>query len=287
MWLCLWCVSGQGLYDRHLLAGWTALGGSSRRRPGGIRRRAYGFAAGRRLSGRRPGLDRFPPAGVWPIARTLPAGRCLWPTLADAYDGLAWSQFKLGQREAAAATFRLRRATILAWRPPGTDWAGVPSLPANPPKPLRCFQTALVWAPWFADAYRGLAASVAATGHSRAASLANHLATLSERCVARSYQLTSTPQIACWRCSYWESSITRATSFAVVVGGLILLAVGAHWLPGLAASMCDIGFIYNLLALLVALGGQYLRLTRFTWLWLVASGGRDAAVLARGLACDA
>jgi hypothetical protein len=126
----------------------------------------------------------------------------------------------------------------------------------------RHFTTAALTAPFFADAYAGLAKTMPEgvrrqRAEAWSAWLAAHL--------SLEAQLTSSRMLLCWAWFFGGVLVHSRMSALAAVVGITLCISGASWLPMLA----DKGLAMNVVVLLVALWGHYLRLHVLTLLWSV------------------
>ena len=118
-------------------------------------------------------------------------------------------------------------------------------------------------APFFTDAYAGVSA-------------AKRTSPPSPWLMKHSSRLPVT-QLLCWILFgvgiLWYSRLSMLFAACGVVGSIL-----CAWIfPSLSSLFLNIGFLYNLLALCVALGGQYLRLRWVTFAWMVMTFAGMAA----------
>lgn len=272
VWISLLAVIGMGLYDRHLLTGWTLLAD----RPAmALQAFTQARVATRQAeSYRQDGLGwaNFHLKAYGPARDCFKKAIALTPTFADVHDGLGWSNVKLGHFAEARSAFR-EAVTCDPMLADSWDGLGWTLLWAGQHREARqCFGRAVGAAPLFSDAYQGLYQSCTQLKETRAAETFKRIGSMMQKSMAGKYQRVSSGQLLCWLLFFigilWYSRI----SAGVVVIALAGCVVTAQLIPSCKNTLLDVNFIYNLLAIVLALGGHYLtlRLTTFLWLGCVA-----------------
>ena len=269
VWISLLVVIGMGLYDRHLLTGWTLL--SADRPAMALQAFTQARVVTRQAeSYRQDGLGwaNFHLKAYEPARDCFKKAVALAPTLADAHDGLGWSNVKLGRFAEARSAFReaVRYDPMLAdsWDGLGWTllWAGQHS------EARQCFGRAVGAAPLFSDAYQGLYQSCTRLKETRAAETFKRLGAMTLNGIAAKHQRVSSGQLLCWVLFFVGILLYSQISAGVVVIALTGCVVTAQLIPSCKNTLLDVNFIYNLLAILLALGGHYLTLRLTTLLWL-------------------
>ena len=177
-------------------------------------------------------------------------------------NGAGWCAMRLGKLDEAKRFFQ---SAVAGDAGLASSWNGLGWLSLNVrdfEEAEACFHWAIRSAPLMADAYKGLSRCQWShnDGYVR-------LAALHETSLSPNLQFTSTRQIACWffflagvACHSWMSFRVLGTVFmACVVANSIF--------PALTRAFPDVAFWYNLVPLLLALGGHYLRLAPLSMLW--------------------
>ena len=108
-----------------------------------------------------------------------------------------------------------------------------------------------------------------ASGPATTTRVCETLAAVCGKFIAARFQFVSAPQLACWALFLLSIVCHSLTSAVVLAAGLAACAAVAHWLPGGAETAFDMGFVYNLLAVLLALGARCLQLRPATVAWLI------------------
>lgn len=268
-WTGLVLLSGLGLHDRHFPAGWTALMVHS---PAEAKQQ---FAAVQVVSARAAAYQQDGLGWANFHLQDYGQGRehfqkavDLLPDLADAYDGLGWSFFRLKQFDQAAAAFRqgVGCDPMLADSWDGLGWIALRAGDADLAK--HCFGRAVLAAPLFSDAYFGLSQSLSLSGGSPALPACRWLASVTKQYVAGRYQWVSLSQLVCWLFFLMGIALHSRVSILVALGGLAVCVTGGRLFPARCGCMLDVDFIFNLLAILLALGGNYMRMNRVTLIWM-------------------
>jgi urea transporter len=269
VWMSLLAVMGMGLYDRHLLTAWTVL--SANRPAEALQAFTQAQVVTRQAESYRQdglGWSHFHLKAYAQARDCFKKAIALSPKFADAHDGLGWANVKLGHFAEARSAFReaVTCDPMLAdsWDGLGWTmlWAGQYS------EARRCFARAVGAAPLFSDAYQGLYQSCTQLKETRAAEMFKRVGAMTQKNIAGKYQRVSSGQLLCWVLFFsgvlWYSRI----SAGVVVFSLAGCVVATHLFPRCKETLLDVNFIYNLLAILLALGGHYLTLRLTTLLWL-------------------
>ena len=266
MWAILVTLAFGGRYDLRLSAGWSALATDPTHAE-------QLFAAAKVGSGR---AEAYRQDGLgWATFRQEDYGRAKrhfaaaverMPDLADAHDGLGWCCLLRGELDAAESAFR-KAVALEPWKGDAWDGLGRILLGCGDAGGARdCFRRAIVATPLASDPYRGW--------HQAEPTLSTDfrslLAQLSEKRIARRFQWTSTAQIACWLLIVIGLMLHSRTSTAMAIAVVVGCVVTARLWPGRAEAVSDPRLLYNLLPLVLALGGHYLTLDRVTIAWLVA-----------------
>ena len=261
VWLNLGVASWLGAYDPNLSRGWQALAS------GEPSRAEAQFAAARPSAWREDGLGwagfrrgEYAGAAVH-FHAAVDAKLDLW----DARDGAGWCHLMLGQTEQAGAMFRaaVDGDPLLASSWDGLGWLELAS--GDPDAAADCFRRAVAAAPLFRDPH----ASLAKLGHDPGA-----LGWLS-RAVAGlapgSALYVPTGQLIGWACFLAAIAWHSRGLAALVLAGLGGCYAVAQVSPSLRPILSDATFLYNLIPLLLALGGQYLRWSALTMAWMVGA----------------
>ncbi|MBK8036764.1 MAG: urea transporter [Verrucomicrobiaceae bacterium] len=226
--------------------------------------------------------------------------------VADAYDGLGWSRFRENRLEDAEMAFR--RAVALdgffadSWD--GLGWCALAE--QKPAEARRHFTMAVLCAPLFADAWQGLALTFPSPNLSPGEPLTSYrespagerdqkpvslspandsqsqlkptsgervgvrgqaiaVSRFLSRQLSLSAQLTSSRVLLCWLWFFIGILWHSRTSAAMALVGVSMCLIGSKWLPGFG----DASLAMNLVAMLVALGGHYLRLNLRSMVWML------------------
>jgi len=275
VWLSMAVLSSCALYDRSFLAGWTELA-AHKSAAAGQHFAAMHLATPQGQACRQDGLgwSQFHLQQYGPAVESFQTGINLWPELADLYDGLGWSYFRQGRFLDAQGAFgrAVVRDPLLADSWDGLGWVALAT--GQPAEAQRFFRQAAASAPLFADAYTGWQRTFALAGNARAADRCAPVSAWLTAHVDSRYQRTSVAQLMCWVLFVLGLALHSRISGLLATVGVAACVLGAYLFPTWADTLLDIGFIYNLVALLVALGGHYLRLNYLTALYLVlASAG--------------
>ena len=96
------------------------------------------------------------------------------------------------------------------------------------------------------------------------------VAVLSETLVAHGFQWTSTAQLVFWALIAVGLLLHSRTSALIALAAVCGCVMTANLWPGREDTVSDPRFLYNMLPLVLALGGHYLTLDRVTIGWIVA-----------------
>jgi urea transporter len=270
MWATLIALVGVGRYDLRFSAGWSALATDPAR--------AERLFAAADVGSERAKVYRQDGLG-WAAYRQGDDGRARRhfaaaierrADFADAHDGLGWCCLRRGELDAAESAFRAAVA-LDPWI--GDAWDGLGWIlldRGDAGRARECFRRAIMATPLASDPYRVWSRSQPDAPDG----LAARLARLSEAHIARRFQWTPTGQIACWILMAIGLLLHSRTSTVMAIAALAGCVATAHLWPGRAEAVCDPRLLYNLLPLVLALGGHYLTLGRVTVAWIaIASVG--------------
>ncbi len=186
------------------------------------------------------------------------------PHLADAQDGLGWAA--LSQNDSVTAERAFREALRIdptmgdAWN--GLGWIAYQR--GDTMESLRAFRNAAIWCPFFPDTWDGLSRAMAFSGHSPTDRIDAIHAFLAAR-AGRSVWFINLRQLLAWGFLFLGICMfSRASALWVAV------ALGAGMLVRsvFSVAIVDIDFVYNLMAMVMALAGQYIILNRWSLIWV-------------------
>lgn len=190
----------------------------------------------------------------------------LIPGLADAHDGLGWSLFKLNLLTDAQTEFR----TAVSIDPTLADsWNGLGwtlLIQGDATEAIPCFRRAVFRGPLLPDSWEGLNRALIASGQTSSENL-TVIHSLLDRYVVRGLWFVNSRQLLAWSLLLIGIIIHSRRSGIVAVIGLAGALLMNHILRPDAGF--DVNFYYNLIAVLVALGGQYLMFSRWTIAWMM------------------
>ena len=187
------------------------------------------------------------------------------PGFADARDGLGWCCLRLGELAPAESAFR-SALEIDPWIGDAWDGLGWILLDRGEVDAARdCFRHAILATPLASDPYRGWSRCGDSSG------IASRLSQISEATIARRLQWTPIAQILCWALIAIGLLLHSRTSTLLAFAAVVGCVVTARLWPDRAAAVSDPRLLYNLLPLVLALGGHYLTLGRVTIAWIVAA----------------
>lgn len=177
------------------------------------------------------------------------------PGFADPRDGLGWSWFKLNQFGKAGESFiqAVKHNPLLADSWDGLGWVNF--YRGDYRTAQSCFLKAIVICPLLPDAYIGLGNLPRTLDFT-----AGPIGTVMNGIIPRSLWFITSFQVLAWLLFIAGIVVHSVQSGVLAVTGLAVnfLVIGAGLLP---AEHLDINYYYNLVAILVALGGHYLVLT--------------------------
>ena len=269
VWLNVFIVSAAGWYEPIYIGGWNALAMRKldnakilfeESNPKSIRGRWYqhdGLGwANYYLGQHQLALDEFQ--------------KCieLEPRLFDAYSGAGWCEFNLGRYEQAELFFKA--ASTLN----GLGWIYLGK--GEYQEARSYFYKCILFTPLNSDAYLGLSRVALQTESSKHGTWFTNISYWIERTISPVMQTTSSIQILSWTLFLMGILWHSRTSFFVSLFLIITLITFTWLVPSAGKSLSDINLFFNLLALFLAFGGQYLRMGLKAFLW--------TAVLAIGMA---
>ena len=191
----------------------------------------------------------------------------LEPKLFDAYSGAGWCEFNLGRYEQAELFFK----AASTWN--GLGWI---YLGKGEYQEARSYFTKCVLStPLNSDAYLGLSRIALQTESPKHSTWLTKISYWIQRTISPVMQTTSSIQIVSWALFLVGILWHSRTSFFVALFLIITLISLTMVVPSTGKSLTDINLFFNLLALFLAFGGQYLRMGLKTALW--------TAVLAIGM----
>jgi len=191
----------------------------------------------------------------------------LEPKLFDAYSGAGWCEFNLGHYEQAELLFKV--ASI--WN--GLGWIHLGK--GEYQEARSYFTKCILSTPLNSDAYLGLSRIAFQTESAKYSSWLTELGSWIGKNISPIMQTTSSIQILSWALFLMGILWHSRTSFFVALFLIIILFTFTWVVPSVGKSLSDINLFFNLLALFLAFGGQYLRMGLKTALW--------TAVLAIGM----
>jgi urea transporter len=265
-WGTLLLLVGVGRYDLRMTAGWAAL-------PSDPARAERLFAAADVRSRpaeayRQDGLGwaKFHQRDEWTARSHFAAAIEDRPDIADAHDGIGWSSLRLGDLESAESAFR----TALELDPRlGDAWDGLGWVlldRGDLVESRNCFRRAILATPLASDPYVGRSRTQTdPDDHCRL------LAEWSAAHVSARLQWTPIAQIACWLLVLIGLALHSRTSTLLAILAVAGCIATARIWPARADAASDPRLLYNLLPLVLALGGHYLTLGRVTALWIGAA----------------
>ena len=272
-WICLAALCATGAHDRKTQAGWDALArgniedaaryfesaATSTRRAEAYRQDGLGWVAFK-CGDYAAATNRFV------LALTLA------PRLVDAHDGLGWSHFKSGRYDAAGAEFTLAlaRAPWMADSHDGLGWLALRGGHAKEAR--RQFLLAALDAPLFDDAYAGLRDSLALSGETNRSRAYEGIRAFMAGHVDGRHRFVPMSAFVAWGLFLLGILCHSPVSAAMAVTGIAGCVAMSWFVPATAVVTLDVGFVYNLVALLVALGGQYLPVRPMALVWMLLVG---------------
>lgn len=183
----------------------------------------------------------------------------LEPTLFDAYSGAGWCEFNLGHYEQAELLFKVAST----WN--GLGWI---HLGKGEYQEARLFFTKCILSmPLNSDAYLGLSRIAFQTESSKYSSGLAEISSWIGKNISPIMQTVSSIQILSWALFLVGILWHSRTSFFVALFLIIILTTFTWVVPSVGKSLSDINLFFNLLALFLAFGGQYLRMGLKTALW--------------------
>ena len=186
------------------------------------------------------------------------------PHLADAQDGLGWAAISQNDSVTAERAFReaLRIDPTMgdAWN--GLGWIAYRRGDAM--ESVRAFRNAAIWCPFFPDTWEGLRRAMALSGHSPTDRIDAIHAFLAAR-AGRSAWFINSRQMLAWGFIFLGICMfSRRSGLMVVIALAGAIAVRSMF----AAASMDLDFAYNLIALIMALSGQYVILDGRSIVWV-------------------
>lgn len=182
----------------------------------------------------------------------------LEPTLLDAYSGAGWCEFNLGHYEQAELFFK----AAYTWNGLGWIYSGK----GNLKEASVFFYKCILSTPLNSDAYLGLS-RVYQTESPKYGSWLVGISVWSQKRLSPAMQSVSSIQILSWILFLtgilWHSRTSFFISFSLIIFLITLFLIA----PSRGKSFSDMNLFFNLLALLLAFGGQYLRMKFKTTLW--------------------
>lgn len=191
----------------------------------------------------------------------------LEPSLFDAYSGAGWCEFNLGRYEQAELFFK----AASTWNGLGWIYLGK----GEYQEARSYFYMCILFTPLNSDAYLGLSRVALQTESSKHGTWFTKISYWIQRIISPVMQSTSSIQILSWALFLIGILWHSRTSFFVALFLIITLISLTMVVPSAERHLADINFFFNLLALFLAFGGQYLRMGLTTALW--------TAVLAIGM----
>ncbi len=183
----------------------------------------------------------------------------LEPTLFDAYSGAGWCEFNLGRYEQAELFFK----AASTWNGLGWIYLGK----GEYQEARSYFYKCTLFTPLNSDAYLGLSRVALQTESSKHGTWFTKISYSIQRTISPVMQTTSSIQILSWTLFlmgiFWHSR----TSFFVALFLIITVIPLTMLVPSVGKSLADINLFFNLLALFLAFGGQYLRMGLKAALW--------------------
>ena len=191
----------------------------------------------------------------------------LEPKLFDAYSGVGWCEFNLGHYEQAELLFKV-----------ASNWNGLGWIHLGKgefQEARSYFYKCLLFTPLNSDAYLGISRIALQTEPTNHSAWLTKISYWIQRTISPVMQTTSSIQILSWTLFLMGILWHSRTSFFIALFLITTLISLTLTVPSLGKSLYDINLFFNLLALFLAFGGQYLRMGLKTALW--------TAVLAIGM----
>lgn len=183
----------------------------------------------------------------------------LEPTLFDAYSGAGWCEFNLGHDEQAQLFFK----TANTWNGLGWIYLGK----GEYQEARLFFYKCILSTPLKSDAYLGFSRITFQTESLKYSSWLIGISHGIQKVVSPVMQSVSSIQILTWVLFLAGILWHSRTSFLITFLMIIILIALTWMVPSIGRSFSDINLFFNLLALLLAFGGQYLRIGLKTSLW--------------------
>lgn len=183
----------------------------------------------------------------------------LEPTLFDAYSGAGWSEFNLGHYEQAQLFFK----TANTWN--GLGWIHLGK--GEYQEARSYFIKCILSTPLNSDAYLGLSRIAFQTESAKYSSWLTEISSWIGKNISPIMQSVSSIQILTWMLFLTGILWHSRTSFLITFLMITILLALTWMVPSIGRSFSDINLFINLLALLLAFGGQYLRIGLKTSLW--------------------
>ena len=181
------------------------------------------------------------------------------PKLLDAHGGAGWCEFNLGRYEQAELFFK----TANTWNGLGSIYAGKGDLHQAEVFFYKC----ILSNPLNSDAYLGLSGIAFQTESPKYGTWLAGISYRIQKAVSPIMQTISSIQILCWALFLTGILWHSRTSFLVSVFLIFTMISLTMVVPNTGKSFSDINLFFNLLALFLAFGGQYLRMGLYTGLW--------------------
>ena len=183
----------------------------------------------------------------------------LEPKLFDAYSGAGWCEFNLGRYEQAELFFK----AASTWNGLGWIYLGK----GEYQEARSYFYKCLLFTPLNSDAYLGLYSVALQSESPKNGTWLTKISYWIQRTISPVMQTTSSVQILSWTLFLMGILWHSRTSFFIALFLIITLISLTMVVPSTGKSLADINLFFNLLALFLAFGGQYLRIGLKTALW--------------------
>jgi len=183
----------------------------------------------------------------------------LEPKLFDAYHGVGWCEFNLGRYEQAELFFN----AASTWNGLGWIYLGK----GEYQEARSYFYKCILFTPLNSDAYLGLSRVALQTESPKHDTWLTKISYWIQRTISPVMQTTSSIQILSWTLFLMGILWHSRASFFVALFLIITLISLTMVVPSSGKSLSDINLFFNLLALFLAFGGQYLRMGLKTALW--------------------
>lgn len=186
--------------------------------------------------------------------------------LADSYDGLGWSYLKLKQESQAQKAFlqavSLNKFLADSWA--GLGWIKLTSKQTREAE--KSFQHAVFIAPFFANAYHGLKECSLINGNAIKAKIYNYLFCFTKDMPIPLFTIFD---IFSWTLIFLGIFFHSRLSGIVAVFSLVFSLFLVYLSKNFYDWSFNLFYLYDTLAISIALGGHYLVLNRKSCLWLI------------------